>query len=91
MFECFRWKTLNIKKEVPNVMQTWKNQGGFMMEPYYFFQDCRQTHKIPIVMCSETISLHLYINVLSNPSKIDSLVCQWTAEHAYFPYLIHTC
>ena len=49
MFEFFRWKTLNVKKEVPNVMPTWKNQGRFMMEPYHFFLDCRQTHKIPII------------------------------------------
>ena len=45
------WKTLNIKKEVPNVVQTWKNQVGFMMELWHFYQDAKQVQEIPVNFC----------------------------------------
>lgn len=43
------WKTVNIKPEVPNITQTWKNQVGFMMQPYDFFKDIDTLIKFPII------------------------------------------
>lgn len=33
-----RWKTINIKPGIPNITQSWKNQIGFLMQPYHFFK-----------------------------------------------------
>ena len=42
------WHTMNIKKEVPNVVETWKSQVGSMMEPWQFYEDIKKEYKIPI-------------------------------------------
>ena len=34
-----RWQAINIKPEVVNILQSWKNQVGFMMMPFHFFKD----------------------------------------------------
>ena len=44
-----RWKTVNIKPEVPNITQSWKNQVGFMMQPYQFFKDIGCVVQVPML------------------------------------------
>ena len=47
-----RWQTINIKPEVVNISQSWKNQVGFMMMPFHFFKDIGTEVLVPCVLSS---------------------------------------
>ena len=47
-----RWQTLNIKPEVVNILQSWKNQVGFMMMPFHFFKDIGTEVRVPCELSS---------------------------------------
>ena len=40
---------MNIKKEVLNMVTSWKNQVGFMMELWQFYQDVHQEFTMHVV------------------------------------------
>ena len=44
-----RWKTINIKPEIPNITQTWKNKIGFMVQPYHFYKDIVCKIQVPML------------------------------------------
>ena len=46
-----RWQTINIKPEVVNISQSWKNQIGFMMT-FHFFKDIGTEVQVPCVLSS---------------------------------------
>ena len=47
-----RWQTINIKPEVVNIQQSWKNQVGFMMMPFHFFKDIGTEVRVPCISTS---------------------------------------
>lgn len=47
-----RWQTMNIKPEVVNVQQSWKNQVSFMMMAFHFFKDISTEVRVPVVKAS---------------------------------------
>ena len=47
-----RWQTINIKPEVVNISQSWKNQVGFMMMPFHFLKDIGAEVRVPSVKTS---------------------------------------
>ena len=55
-----RWKTINIKPQLPNISQSWKNQISFMMQLYHFYKDIGTILNVPIILilcCNNKLTL----------------------------------